>query len=307
LSRDSHPDCRAALQLNGERYYQNGPALILSAGGGCFAVQIAERWRDATVVFSDKARMDAAVSKPLSSKSAIDKYLSEPERDPAIKRSFEIRAGIDYRCSALDQTGLKANSFSCALIEQGHNAKLPDVIAEAYRLVRPGGLVVLLGYGPFQAVAKAKPGTDRIAVRAFNLEVAEWLRSYFFGRLGDDERTLFSAYGGIDFPFEEVWAPPARSESPSDEALNMRATWNLHEVIDHINAWPVVKRIEAAASPDIIDLMNFRQELRKAWGSPRKRRVIVWPVVMRIGRKGSGVVAEDAVEPVPVNCPVANA
>lgn len=262
-----------------------GPTIVLSGGEGIFAVQLAEcLCNGAVVVHHNSVVVEAMKARVSGSKSAVVNHLGDPERDPAILRRHEIRPAIGYRWCQLPQTAFKSETFGTVIIEQGHEFGIAAALAEAKRLLRKNGTVVLLGYLPFEAVARQKPLKDSATTKLINDVLEHGFEQALGAFVTPDERHLLDRYRSVSFPFNEV-AVAASGNFRS--RMFMRAAWNLFTLHHFIKGWPVVRRVKASGSIANIDLWNFFNALKNTWGSPRTRRVLNWPIAIRVGAKTS--------------------
>ena len=71
------------------------------------------------------------------------------------------------------------------------------------------------------------------------------------------------------------------------QLLAARAQWTLPDVIEHVNGWPVVRRLVGASSSLAWhDLARFRAALAEVWGPKRQRKEVRWPLAVRVGFAG---------------------
>jgi hypothetical protein len=82
-------------------------------------------------------------------------------------------------------------------------------------------------------------------------------------------------YRSLVFPFDELTPP----------ALAIEAQWNAYELVGYVNTWSAVRGAEKALGREPIE--QFKRDLLKAWGDPDKRRVISFPLSLRVARIGS--------------------
>ena len=129
------------------------------------------------------------------------------------------------------------------------------------RVLRPGGLLVVIGY-PLLTVDK---------------EVDAIIHRLYEGILGDqywdpERKYVEEHYQTIPFPFKDV-------ETPQFE---QSLTWSLENLIGYLNTWSAVKHYIARENENPVNLIE--DDLRKVWGSSNQRDV-TFPILFRVGRK----------------------
>jgi len=132
---------------------------------------------------------------------------------------------------------------------------------EARRVLVPGGVVAVWSYHGFHI----SPEIEAIVDRFYNDIV---------GPYWPPERAIVErGYGALEFPFERVKPPP----------LRMEKIWDLPAVIGYLRTWSATQRYEAALRRDPLALI--REELRAAWGPPRRHRTFRWDLDLLVGRR----------------------
>jgi SAM-dependent methyltransferase len=107
-------------------------------------------------------------------------------------------------------------------------------------------------------------------------KVNELLHTFYNHTLGgywDPERKLIDEhYAHISFPFEEIPAPE----------FYMEYNWLLEDVVLYLNTWSAVQRYIRQQGQNPVDAL--RRSLAEAWGTPEVRRMVRFPVFMRVGK-----------------------
>lgn len=167
---------------------------------------------------------------------------------------------VEYRCAPAGGTGLATGVADLATAAQAaHWFDLPAYYAEVRRVVRPGGVIALISYGVVTA------GADLDAVIGpFYHEV---LGSYW----PPERRHVDEGYRSLPFPFEELDTPD----------LEIRLEWRLEDLVGYVGTWSAVWALERARGPEPV--ATFRRDLAAAWG-PADRRLVRWPLALRVGR-----------------------
>lgn len=168
--------------------------------------------------------------------------------------------GIEYRVAPAEASGLADRSVDLVTVAQAaHWFDLPCFYAEVARVLKPGGVLALWGYGRM-----VLPGEMDAPFRRFYAETV--------GPYWPPERALIDdAYRSLDFPFAEVAAP----------AFAIEVEWTLPRLLDYLSTWSAVKRYQAEQTHD--PLPALMAELLPAWGDSETARQLEWPLFLRVG------------------------
>ncbi len=170
-------------------------------------------------------------------------------------------AGIDYRVAPAEASGLADHCVDLVTVAQAaHWFDLPRFYAEARRVLKPGGVLALWGYGRM-----VLPGELDAPFQRFYSETV--------GPYWPPERALIDdGYRHLAFPFEAIAAPP----------FAIRVEWTLPRLVAYLSTWSAVKRYQAAHDDD--PLPALQAELAPRWGDPEAARQLDWPLFLRVGR-----------------------
>lgn len=177
-------------------------------------------------------------------------------------RHAEAHPAIDYRVAPAEASGLAEHSIDLVTVAQAaHWFDLPRFYAEVSRVLKPGGVLALWGYGRM-----VLPGEmDAPFLRFYSETVGPWW---------PPERTLIDdAYRSLDFPFAEIETP----------AFFIKVEWNLYRLMDYLSTWSAVKRYQTAQGHD--PLPELGAELASLWGDADTARRLQWPLFLRVGRR----------------------
>lgn len=168
---------------------------------------------------------------------------------------------IEYRVARAESSGLPSASFDLVVSAQAaHWFELDQFYAEAKRVLAPRGILAIASYG----VAKLDP------------ELHEALHPYYAETLKDhwpiERWHVDDEYRSIHFPFRELETPK----------LEIRVDWTLDEMLGYIHTWSATLSLVKSGGGN--QLKNFEARFARAWGDPSKRRVIRWPLAMRVAR-----------------------
>jgi len=166
--------------------------------------------------------------------------------------------GLEYRVARAEETGLEPDSADLVTVAQAlHWFDLDRFYPEAGRILKPGGVLAAWTYERFETGDEA---IDRI--------VDHFYRD-LLGPYWPPERVHVEAgYADLPFPFREI-SPPA---------LEMKADWNLDQLIGYLGTWSAVARYRQAGNPD--PLPDLAARLRAHWPESRP---VVWPLRIRAG------------------------
>jgi SAM-dependent methyltransferase len=166
---------------------------------------------------------------------------------------------VTYRVAPAEASGLAEASCDLVVAAQAaHWFDLPRYWAEVARVLKPGGVAALVGYG----LLRIDPDLDAV-VDAFYTEGV--------GRFWPPERRLVDGgYRDIEFPFREV--PAAQ--------VDMTADWNRAQFLGYIATWSAVK---AAEKQGLDPLPAFSRTVAALWPDESQLRTIRWPLLLRVG------------------------
>jgi hypothetical protein len=87
------------------------------------------------------------------------------------------------------------------------------------------------------------------------------------------ERTMIqNEYRDLPFPFAIIPAPQFRIE----------AHWSLEQLTGYLRTWSATQKFIAAQGYDPV--AETERALRKLWDEADAQRLVVWPLLLRVGR-----------------------
>lgn len=215
-----------------DRCPRRGVAWDVGCGNGQLSVALAARF--GRVIATDPARAQ----------------LDHAERDPR----------VEYRCVPAEASGLADASVDLAAVAQAaHWFDWPRFVAEAGRVVRPGGLIALVSY------RNAEVAGDVGALLAGYYRVIE-------GHWPNGRVHVNNHYRDLTFPWPSVPAPP----------LERTARWTREELFGYITTWSATSRFVAAGGADRLDELHRR--LVQLWPDDASRDVR-WPLTLKLTRR----------------------
>ncbi|MDE2220205.1 MAG: class I SAM-dependent methyltransferase [Gammaproteobacteria bacterium] len=170
---------------------------------------------------------------------------------------------ISYRVALAEQSGLDEASCDLVAVAQAlHWFDLPRFYAEAWRVLRPGGLLAAWCYG----IATIPPEAGDAQLRHYYRDVV--------GAYWPPERRLVEAgYRTLAFPAPEVAAPE----------FTMQLEWTLEELLGYASSWSATGLYIKACGMDPVP--RLRAAMLPVWGDPATRRTVRWPLRVRAARR----------------------
>jgi SAM-dependent methyltransferase len=169
---------------------------------------------------------------------------------------------IDYRVAPAETCDLPGASVDLLTAAQAaHWFDLPAFFAEARRLLKPGGAIVLISYAGMEHSSSIEPLIDAFRVKT--------LQPFW-----PAERQLVeNGYRDIHLPFDPIASPP----------FFIEVHWPLAAMIGYLDTWSAIRAMERDQGRGMFD--DFLAELTKTWGDPETTRRIRWPLAIMAGRK----------------------
>lgn len=179
--------------------------------------------------------------------------ISRQQLENAIKKP-----NVTYSLQPAERTDFENDHFDLVTVAQAiHWFNIPKFHNEVKRVLKPGGIMAVMGYGLF----RSNMATNRI-IDHFYREI--------IGPYWDEERKyLDEKYRTIPFPFEEIPVP--------DFQLN--DTWSFDRLIGYLRTWSAVKHYIEEQGRDPVALIE--KELQGSFGRKNK---IMFPVFLRLGK-----------------------
>jgi SAM-dependent methyltransferase len=168
------------------------------------------------------------------------------------------RPNIEYAAAGEGGCPLPDRSADLVTVAQAaHWFDLPTFLTECRRVLKPGGIVAVWGYG----LTRITPAIDAEVLHFYTEVVGPYWPS---GR-----EHLDNEYRTLDLPLKPIKAPP----------FAMELTWDLPALLAYLGTWSAVQRYIKAKGDDPIPALTER--LRPLWGDAP--RLVQWPLYLRIG------------------------
>jgi ubiquinone/menaquinone biosynthesis C-methylase UbiE len=165
-----------------------------------------------------------------------------------------------YRVATAYESGLGDASVDVVTVAQAlHWFDFERFYAEARRVVKPEGAIVIWGYGD--------PVIDDEEI---NRIVHEYNRGTVERYWQPERMTLLRGYSDIPFPFREIAAP----------SINMKVEWTLEEFAGLLRTWSATAAYAAEIRKDPV--VEVERDLAHHWKT-EERHVVSWPLFIRAG------------------------
>ncbi|MDX5348194.1 MAG: class I SAM-dependent methyltransferase [Hymenobacteraceae bacterium] len=169
------------------------------------------------------------------------------------------KANIHYSLAPAEETSFPDHFFDLITVAQAvHWFNFDMFYKEARRVLKPGGIIALIGYGLL------KTNTDLDAV-------IHNFYSNITGPFWDAERRyLDEEYKTIPFPFSEI-------ELPEFEIIYQ---WSEEDLLGYLGTWSAVQHYKKAKGED--PLLLITSDLEK-WFTQHKTATVTFPLFTRTG------------------------
>ncbi len=175
-------------------------------------------------------------------------------------RNTHVADGVRYVVAAAENLPIRDRSTTLITAAQAvHWFDRPAFYSEVRRIAPDDAVLALVSYG----VMQLEPDLATRFLDFYRFEIGPYWPP--------ERRLVDSGYTDIDFPFEEIPAPP----------MEIHREWTLDQTLGYISTWSAVRAAEAAQRTSM--LFSFGEDLRSMWGEPVRTRRIVWPLTMRLG------------------------
>lgn len=166
---------------------------------------------------------------------------------------------VRYSVQPAEKTTFPDAYFDLITVAQAvHWFDFPLFFKEVKRVLRPNGLIVLIGYG----LMEVEGLTDLVS--GFYADIV--------GPYWDPERRhIEEKYATIPFDFKEIKLPP----------LTMQYRWTKDQLLGYLSTWSAVKHYEKATGKNPLGLI--KAELDQLWGKAERRKV-TFPLILKAGK-----------------------
>jgi SAM-dependent methyltransferase len=172
----------------------------------------------------------------------------------------EAAPRVEYRIAPAERSGLPDASVDLVTVAQAaHWLDLEVFYDEVRRVAAPRAVLALVTYG----ILVVDGGADPVVQSYYRALGSYW---------PPERRHVEEGYRSLPFPFLEIEAPP----------IAMEVRWRLADLMGYVDTWSASKEAEKALGRAPRD--RFADELAQAWGDPEARRLVQWPLSLRVAR-----------------------
>jgi hypothetical protein len=168
---------------------------------------------------------------------------------------------VEYRLEPAERSGLPDGSTDLVTAAAAvHWLDLPAFGAEVRRVARPGALLAVWTYHP----ARVSPPLEAVLGRLYWQLLKPWF--------APQTALVDAGYATLELPGTPVPVP----------AFAVEVRWDLAQLRDFLGTFSGVQAYRRERGEDPLELVAA--ELEEAWGDPRRRRDLAWPLSLRAQR-----------------------
>ena len=167
---------------------------------------------------------------------------------------------VTYVIAPAEACGLPDHSVDLLTVAQAiHWFDFDRFYAEAKRVLKPGGLLAVMGYALFSI----KPEVDAVIDKLYGPMLDEFWPP--------ERKWIEEKYQTLPFPFEDIDHPQ----------FHINASWTAQHVLGYLKSWSAVVRYTDHHGNNPVDAIT--PEFIEAWGD-KETLEAKWPIIMRLGR-----------------------
>lgn len=173
------------------------------------------------------------------------------------------RPGLHYFVAAAEAICLGPASIDLVTVAQAmHWFDSHRFYAEVDRVLCPGGVLAVWSYGRLEVTPDAIQ------------DLLDDFYNHTVGAYWPPERCwVEEGYASLDFPYDALQAPN----------FTLTAEWTLNHLAGYLRTWSATQRfVKARGNDPVVDLIP---KMALHWGDPQARRVMRWPIALRVGAK----------------------
>ncbi|MBY8963939.1 methyltransferase domain-containing protein [Flavobacterium sp. D11R37] len=167
---------------------------------------------------------------------------------------------IFYSRQPAEATDFNDKQFDLITVAQAiHWFDFDVFYKEAYRIMKPEGVIAVMGYGLLQTNSES----DKIISRFYHDIVGPYWDA--------ERRYLDENYKTIPFPFNEIY---------TDRNFVNTFTWDFEQLAGYLQTWSAVQHYKEEKGKNSFSLIE--EELKISWENSDKQ--VTFPLLLRIGK-----------------------
>ncbi|WP_019624059.1 class I SAM-dependent methyltransferase [Thioalkalivibrio thiocyanoxidans] len=179
---------------------------------------------------------------------------------PALLATLPVATGIDRVACVAEACALADTSVDLACVAQAaHWFRHAEFHHEVARVLRPGGLLAIWGYGILRA---EDPALDRLLADFHDTTLAPWWP--------EERNHIRSHYRDLPFPWPEIETPEFRIDRE----------WDRDTLLGYLGTWSAIRRAQAAGQDPLAAL---EPALLALWPNADITARVHWPIFLRAG------------------------
>lgn len=169
---------------------------------------------------------------------------------------------VEFRVAPAEQSGLPDNSVELITVAQAlHWFDFERFYVEAKRVLKPNGVLAAWAYG-----------INELEGEAVNQLVQDFYHNVVGPYWPPSRKLIEEGYRTIPFPFAEI--------TPLEFRMEVR--WTLEQLLGYFSTWSATNRCIKATGRSPLEPLS--EKLSHVWGDVNSRRVVAWPLSLRVGR-----------------------
>jgi SAM-dependent methyltransferase len=169
---------------------------------------------------------------------------------------------VEYRVASSENSGIQSGTIDLIMVAQAlHWFDLDRFYYEARRVMKSRGVLAASAYN----LLRIEPIIDEI-VNRYYYEVV--------GPFWPPERKLVEKFADLPFPLQEIKSPE----------FEITTRWDLDKLIGYLRTWSATQRFIVVKGED--PLGHIIDDLGAVWGPPEQKRMVIWPLTLRVGITG---------------------
>lgn len=165
---------------------------------------------------------------------------------------------IHYSVSTAEKTDFPARYFDMVCAAQAaHWFKHKVFYKEVERILKPNGVLALIGYGLIE----------------INAEIDKLIKTLYTDILGTywdkERRYIDDHYKSLPFPYEETEIP----------SFQIECEWNFTQLIGYLNTWSALNHYKKEKGINALE--EIIPELKRIWGSEEVVKSMHFPVITK--------------------------